>query len=53
MDEHTRKCVLLDPDDVTSEYVGKMFREDRLIVCPSNELLPQKLGSVLRAIRGI
>lgn len=44
--------VLLDPDDTTRDYVAMMFGEDRLIACRSQEL-PQKLGNILRAIRGI
>lgn len=44
--------VLLDPDDMTWRYVAEMFGEDRLIACRSEEL-PQKLGNILRAIRGI
>lgn len=44
--------VLLDPDERTKEYVAKMFGEGRTIACPSVEL-PQKLGNVLRAIRGV
>jgi len=43
---------LLDPDDTTRDYVATMFGEDRLIACRSQEL-PQKLGNILRAIRGI
>jgi len=44
--------ILMDPDDTTREYVAKMFGEDRLIACHSQEL-PQKLGNILRSIRGI
>jgi len=44
--------VLLDPDRITEKYVKNMFGEDRVIACSSSEL-PQKLGNVLRAIRGI
>lgn len=44
--------VLLDPDDSTREYVADMFGADRVIACRSLEL-PQKLGNVLRAIRGV
>lgn len=44
--------VLLDPDVKTLGYVADMFGEDRLIACHSHEL-PQKLGNILRAIRGI
>jgi len=44
--------VLLDPDDTTRDYVATMFGEDRIIACRSQEL-PQKLGNILRAIRGI
>lgn len=44
--------ILLDPDEVTEKYVKDMFGEDRVIACRSFEL-PQKLGNVLRAIRGI
>jgi len=44
--------VLLDPDERSREYVAHMFGHDRLIACRSQEL-PQKLGSILRAIRGI
>lgn len=44
--------ILLDPDRVTEKYVKDMFGEDRVIACRSFEL-PQKLGNVLRAIRGI
>ena len=44
--------VLLDPDDTTRRYVATVFGEDSLIACRSQEL-PQKLGNILRAIRGI
>ncbi len=44
--------VLLDPDRITEKYVKNMFGEDRVIACRSFEL-PQKLGNILRAIRGI
>ncbi|MCL4553353.1 MAG: hypothetical protein M1305_07375, partial [Candidatus Marsarchaeota archaeon] len=44
--------VLLDPDDHTLGYVSDMFGKDRTIACRSQEL-PQKLGNILRAIRGI
>jgi nitric oxide reductase activation protein len=44
--------ILLDPDDQTKSYVIDMFGEDRVIACRSEEL-PQKLGNILRAIRGI
>jgi hypothetical protein len=44
--------ILLDPDEQTKVYVSEMFGEDRVIACRSGEL-PQKLGSILRAIRGI
>jgi hypothetical protein len=33
-------------------FVADMFGEDRVIACHSEEL-PQKLGNILRAIRGI
>jgi len=44
--------ILLDPDRITEKYVKDMFGEDRVIACRSFEL-PQKLGNILRAIRGI
>jgi hypothetical protein len=44
--------VLLDPDDATKGLVADMFGQDRVIACRSNEL-PQKLGNILRAIRGV
>lgn len=44
--------ILLDPDGKTREYVAWMFGEDRTIACRSEEL-PQKLGNILRAIRGV
>jgi len=44
--------LLLDPDGKTREYVAWMFGEDRTIACRSEEL-PQKLGNILRAIRGV
>ena len=44
--------VLLDPDERTNVYVAEMFGQDRVIACRSEEL-PQKLGNILRAIRGI
>jgi hypothetical protein len=44
--------VLLDPDEKTKGYVADMFGQDRVIACRSEEL-PQKLGNILRAIRGI
>jgi len=44
--------ILLDPDRITEKYVKDMFGEDRVIACSSSEL-PQKLGNILRAIRGI
>ncbi|MDP3012014.1 MAG: hypothetical protein Q8N27_04785 [Candidatus Hydromicrobium sp.] len=44
--------LLLDPDEKTKAYVADMFGQDRLIACRSEEL-PQKLGNILRAIRGI
>jgi hypothetical protein len=44
--------VLLDPDNDTREYVADMFGPDRVIACRSQEL-PQKLGNILRAIRGV
>jgi hypothetical protein len=34
------------------KFVADMFGEDRVIACRSQEL-PQKLGNILRAIRGI
>jgi len=43
--------VLLDPDDTCRRYVSDMFGEDRVICCRSEEL-PQKLGNILRAVRG-
>lgn len=44
--------ILLDPDELTRKYVAEMFGQDRVIACRSEEL-PQKLGNILRAIRGI
>jgi len=44
--------ILLDPDEYTKGYVADMFGGDRMIACRS-EKLPQKLGNILRAIRGI
>jgi hypothetical protein len=44
--------ILLDPDEQTKTYVADMFGEDRIIACRSEEL-PQKLGNILRAIRGV
>jgi hypothetical protein len=44
--------ILLDPDNHTKAYVADMFGQDRIIACRSEEL-PQKLGNILRAIRGI
>jgi len=44
--------ILLDPDEQTKTYVADMFEHERVIACRSEEL-PQKLGNVLRAIRGI
>jgi len=44
--------ILLDPDERTREYMRWMFGKDRVIACCSDEL-PQKLGNILRAIRGI
>jgi len=44
--------ILLDPNEITKRYVEDMFGEDRVIACSSSEL-PQKLGNILRAIRGI
>ncbi len=44
--------VLLDPDEETKGFVIDMFGQDRVIACRSEEL-PQKLGNILRAIRGI
>ncbi|RLE06792.1 hypothetical protein DRJ00_09185, partial [Candidatus Aerophobetes bacterium] len=44
--------ILLDPDKRTREYVKWMFGKDRTIACCSSEL-PQKLGNILRASRGI
>jgi len=44
--------ILLDPDEYTKGYVIDMFGEDRVIACHSEEL-PQKLGNILRTIRGI
>lgn len=44
--------ILLDPDDRTKGYVTEMFGQDRVIACRSEDL-PQKLGNILRAIRGI
>jgi len=43
--------VLLDPDNATKGFVADMFGHDRVIACRSQEL-PQKLGNILRAIRG-
>jgi len=42
----------LDPDEQTRGYVTDMFGQDRVIACHSGEL-PQKLGNILRATRGI
>ena len=44
--------ILLDPDEQTKSYVVDMFGEDRVIACRSQDL-PQKLGNILRAIRGV
>ncbi|MDD4985797.1 MAG: hypothetical protein PHQ43_08415 [Dehalococcoidales bacterium] len=44
--------VLLDPDEETKGFVSDMFGQDRVIACRSEEL-PQKLGNILRAIRGV
>jgi hypothetical protein len=44
--------ILLDPDEETKSYVIDMFGEDRVIACRSQDI-PQKLGNILRAIRGI
>jgi len=44
--------ILLDPDRINEKYVKDMFGKDRVIACRSFEL-PQKLGNILRAIRGI
>jgi hypothetical protein len=44
--------VLLDPEAHTKSYLDDMFGEDRVIACNAAEL-PQKLGNILRAIRGI
>ncbi len=44
--------VLLDPDEHTKWYVTDMFGKDRVITCSSEEL-PQKLGNILRSIRGV
>lgn len=44
--------ILLDPDEETKAYMADMFGQDRVIACRSEEL-PQKLGNILRAIRGI
>lgn len=43
--------VLLDPDNHTKSYLDDMFGKDRVIACNA-EQLPQKLGNVLRVIRG-
>lgn len=43
--------ILLDPDEYTKAYVLDMFGQDRVIACRSDEL-PQKLGNILRAIKG-
>jgi len=43
--------VLLDPDNHTKSYLFDMFGKDRVIACKA-EQLPQKLGNVLRSIRG-
>jgi hypothetical protein len=40
------------PDDLTRKYTAGMLGHDALIACHSEEL-PQKLGNILRAIRGI
>jgi len=44
--------ILLDPDETTRKYVADMFGQERVIACRSEEL-PQKLGNILRAIRGV
>jgi hypothetical protein len=44
--------ILLDPDEHAKTYVADVFGEDRIIACHSEEI-PQKLGNILRAIRGI
>jgi nitric oxide reductase activation protein len=44
--------ILLDPDEATRAYVADMFGPDRVIACCAAEL-PQKLGNILRAIRGV
>lgn len=44
--------ILLDPDGQTRRYIAWMFGQDRTIACRSEEL-PQKLGNILRAIRGV
>jgi len=44
--------VLLDPDEKTKGYVTEMFGQDRMIAC-SSEQIPNKLSSIIRAIRGI
>jgi len=44
--------ILLGPDERTQEYMRWMFGQDRIIACQSEEL-PQKLGNILRAIRGV
>jgi hypothetical protein len=44
--------VLLDPDEKTKGYVTEMFGQDRVIACGS-EQIPNKLSSIIRAIRGI
>ena len=44
--------ILLDPDERTNAYVTDMFGQDRVITCRSEEL-PQKLGDILRIVRGI
>jgi len=44
--------ILLDPDERTRRYIAWMFGEDKTIACRSKEL-PQKLGNILRVIRGV
>lgn len=44
--------ILLDSDEHTKSYVAEMFGQDRIIACRSEEL-PQKLGNIMRAIRGV
>ena len=46
------KKILEDYKEETKGYVIEMFGRDRVIACCSEEV-PQKLGNVIRVIRGI